>query len=192
MVVMAASPELSLDGVFYEHFQRLLDESIPDCSPAEVQGVLTGLTCAGETDRRFDYWGPLLVPDSTDDHGFERTRDTLCALMAMVQKSLSGKDFSFRPLLPPDTDPIADRAQAMAQWCHGFGMGLHWNGLVNPNSLEADAQDAITDLSQFAHVDAATAKSDDENALTELEEYLKVAAQLIFEAAEVVVPTHRM
>ena len=112
--------------------------------------------------------------------------------MAMIQKSLSGRDFSFRPLLPPDTDPIADRTQAMAQWCHGFGMGLHWNGLVNPDSLEADAQSAITDLSQFAHVDAAAAESDDENALTELEEYLKVAAQLIFEAAEVVIPAHRV
>ena len=71
-------------------------------------------------------------------------------------------------------------------------MGLHWNGLVNPDSLEADAQDAITDISQFAHVDATAAQSDDENALIELEEYLKVAAQLIFEAAEVTMPAHRV
>jgi len=189
---MAASSEISLDGAFYEHFQGLLNESIPDCSPAEAQGVLTGLTCAGETDRGFNSWGPLLMPDNADSRNFERIRDALCALMAMIQKSLSGRDFSFRPLLPPDTDPIADRTQAMAQWCHGFGMGLHWNGLVNPDSLEADAQSAITDLSQFAHVDAAAAESDDENALTELEEYLKVAAQLIFEAAEVVIPAHRV
>ena len=189
---MAASSEISLDSAFYENFQALLNESIPDCSPAEVQGVLTGLTCAGETDCRFDSWGPLLVPDGADNSNFERTRDALCALIAMIQKSLSARDFSFKPLLPPDTDPIADRAKAMAQWCYGFGMGLHWNGLVNPDSLEADAQSAITDLSQFAHVDAAAAESDDENALTELEEYLKVAAQLIFEAAEVVIPAHRV
>ena len=191
-VVMAASSEIRLAGAFYEHFQGLLSESIPDCSPAEVQGVLTGLTCAGETDDRFDAWGALLVSDSTDGPGFERTRDALCALMTMIQKSLSGRDFSFRPLLPPDTDPIADRAQAMAQWCHGFGMGLHWNGLVNPDSLETDAREAITDISQCAHVDAAAAQSDDENALTELEEYLKVAAQLIFEATETAIPAHRV
>jgi len=189
---MAASSEISLDGAFYEHFQVLLNESIPDCSPAEVQGVLTGLTCAGETDGRFGSWGPLLVSDGADDSGFERTRDALCALMAIIGKSLSARDFSFRLLLPPDTGPIADRAQAMTQWCHGFGMGLHWNGLVNPDSLEADAQDAITDISQFAHVDATAAQSDDENALIELEEYLKVAAQLIFEAAEVTMPVHRV
>ena len=57
---MAASSEISLDGAFYEHFQVLLNESIPDCSPAEVQGVLTGLACAGETDGRFGSWGALL------------------------------------------------------------------------------------------------------------------------------------
>ena len=147
---------------------------------------------AGETDHRFDSWGPLLVPDGVDNSNFERIRDALCALIAMIEKSLSARDFSFRPLLPPDTDPIADRTKAMAQWCHGFGMGLHWNGLVNSDSLEADAKDAITDLAQFAQVDAAGAQSDDESALIELEEYLKVVAQLVFEAVEVVIPTHRV
>jgi uncharacterized protein YgfB (UPF0149 family) len=63
---------------------------------------------------------------------------------------------------------------------------------VNPDSLEADAKDAITDLSHFAQVDAAGAQSDDENALIELEEYLKIVAQLVFEAVEVVIPTHRV
>ena len=189
---MAASSEIRLDSAFYEHFQTLLDESIPDCSPAEVQGMLTGLTCAGETDHRFDSWGPLLVPDGADNSNFERIRDALCALIAMIEKSLSARDFSFKPLLPPDTDPIADRAKAMAQWCHGFGIGLHWNGLVNSDSLEADAKDAITDLAQFAQVDAAGARSNDESALIELEEYLKVVAQLVFEAVEVVIPTHRV
>ena len=68
----------------------------------------------------------------------------------------------------------------------------HWNGLVNSDSLEADAKDAIADLAQFAQVDAAGAQSDDESALIELEEYLKVVAQLVFEAVEVVIPTHRV
>ena len=58
---MAASSGIGRDDAFYEQFQALLNESIPDCSPAEVQGMLTGLVCAGETDDRFKSWGALLV-----------------------------------------------------------------------------------------------------------------------------------
>ena len=58
---MAASSGIGRDDAFYEQFQALLNESIPDCSPAEVQGMLTGLVCAGETDDQFKSWGALLV-----------------------------------------------------------------------------------------------------------------------------------
>ena len=110
--------------------------------------------------------------------------------MAMTHKDLGGKDFSFRPLLPPDTDPVLERTQAMAQWCHGFGTGFHWNGLVKPGRLETDAQDAINDIAELAQVDTASAASGDDDALIELEEYLKIAIQLIFEAVEASAATH--
>ena len=102
----------------------------------------------------------------------------------MTQKDLGGKDFSFRPLLPLDTVPVLERTQAMAQWCHGFGTGFHWNGRVEPGHLETDAQDAINDIAELAQVDTVSAASSDDDALIELEEYLKVAVQLIFEAVE--------
>ena len=189
---MTASSGIRQDGALYEQFQALLNESIPDCSPAEVQGMLTGLVCAGETDDQFKSWGTLLVENDPKNPAHERTQDALCALMAMTHKDLDGKDFRFRPLLPPDTDPVIERTRAMAQWCHGFGAGFHWNGLVKPGHLETDAQDAINDIAELAQVDTASAASGDEDALIELEEYLKVAVQLIFEAVEAsaATPTH--
>ena len=103
---MAAPSEIGRDDAFYEQFQALLNESIPDCSPAEVQGMLTGLVCAGETDDQFKSWGALLVETDPGNPAHERTQDALCALMAMTHKDLGSKDFSFRPLLPPDADPV--------------------------------------------------------------------------------------
>ena len=187
---MTASSGIGREDAFYQQFQDLLNESIPDCSPAEVQGTLTGLVCAGETDDQFRSWGALLVENKPGNPAHQRTQDALCALMAMTLKVLGGKDFSFRPLLPPDTDPVAERTQAMAQWCHGFGTGFHWNGLVRPGQLESDAQDAIYDIAELAQVDTTSADSGDEDALIELEEYLKVAVQLIFEAVEASAPHH--
>ena len=187
---MAASSGIGRDDAFYEQFQALLNESIPDCSPAEVQGMLTGLVCAGETDAQFKSWGVLLVETGPENPAHGRTQDALCALMAVTQKDLGGKDFSFRPLLPLDTDPVLERTQAMAQWCHGFGTGFHWNGRVEPGHLETDAQDAINDIAELAQVDTVSAASSDDDALIELEEYLKVAVQLIFEAVEASAATH--
>ncbi len=181
---MTASSKLKLDGAFYQHFQALLEDEIPDCSAAEAQGVLTGLTCAGETESSHGSWQTLLIDADGADSAHNRAQDALSALMALINKALRGDDFTFRPLLPPDTAPIATRAQAMADWCHGFGLGLQWNGLIDPETLEPDARDAIVDISELAQADAGSADSDDENALTELEEYLRVATQLIFEAAQ--------
>ena len=187
---MAASSGIGQYGAFYEQLQALLNESIPDCSPAEVQGMLTGLVCAGETDDQFNSWGALLVENDPKNPANERTQNALCAFMAMTHKDLGGKDFRFRLLLPPDTDPVTERTRAMAQWCHGFGAGFHWNGLVKPGRLETYAQDAINDIAELAQVDTASAASGDDDALIEIEEYLKVAVQLIFEAVEASAATH--
>ena len=61
---------------------------------------------------------------------------------------------------------------------------------MKPGRLETDAQDAINDIAELAQVDIASAASGDDDALIELEEYLKIAIQLIFEAVEASAATH--
>ncbi len=180
---MISSSQLAMDGSFYRMFSGLLLEELPDYSAAEIQGMLTGLTCAGITEAQYESWRPILTGDQDTLGHSDRLRDALSALMALIEKSLKGQDFSFRPLLPPDSDSISDRTQALGDWCYGFGVGLRWSGNLDDDRLEPDAKDAIDDIAELAHVDPDSADTEDEKALAELEEYLRIATQLIFESA---------
>ena len=179
---MTSPPELKLDGAFYQHFQTLLEDHIPGCSPAEVHGILTGLICSGESEVSFDSWQNLLMDSKTQSSDNERMGDALSALITLIDRALQSQDFAFRLLLPPDSESVSNRTQALAHWCHGFTLGLRWNGAIEPNTLEPDAAEAIIDIADIARADTTSVAPDDETALAEIEEYLRVAAQLIFEA----------
>ena len=120
-------------------------------------------------------------PKTQSPHN-ERMGDALSALITLIDRALQSQDFAFRLLLPPDSESVSNRTQALAHWCHGFTLGLRWNGAIEPNTLEPDAAEAIIDIANIARADTASAAPDDETALAEIEEYLRVAAQLIFEA----------
>lgn len=179
---MTSPPELKLDGDFYQHFQTLLEDQVPGCSPAEVHGILTGLTCSGESQTSFDSWQNLLIDSKTQSSHGDRVGDALNALITLIDRALQSQDFAFRLLLPPDSDSATNRTQALAHWCHGFTLGLRWNGAIEPNTLEPDAAEAIIDIADIARADTTSVVPDDETAIAEIEEYLRVAAQLIFEA----------
>ncbi len=76
-------------------------EELPDYSAAEIQGMLTGLTCAGITEAQYESWRPILTGDQDTSGHSDRLRDALSALMALIEKSLKGQDFrSGRYYLP--------------------------------------------------------------------------------------------
>ncbi|XXK27886.1 UPF0149 family protein [Arenicellales bacterium nBUS_45] len=186
---MANSPTIPLNDTVYQHFKSLLTENLPEYSASEVHGVITGLACAGITDDQFSDWGPVLLDSDHHNDAGDTLPDALMGLMALTEKSLKAQDFSFRVLLPPDTDPISERTQAVAEWCYGFGLGINWTRTVNADSLEEDAKDAIADIAELANVDSTSTSPDDENSLMEVEEYLRVATQLIFESVGYTAPT---
>jgi yecA family protein len=181
---MPKSVELTLDGTFYHHFGRLLESHGLACVPAEVHGILAGLACAGEDDATVSTWQTLILADTSENVATTRLEEAFSGLMALVQRALHSNGFEFQLLLPPDNDPISVRAQALADWCHGFTLGLHWNHAIDPSVLETDAAEAVTDIADIARAQVGDeSKSEQERALAELEEYLRVATQLVFESA---------
>ena len=88
---MTSPPELKLDGAFYQHFQTLLENQIPGCSPAEVHGILTGLTCSGESQVSFDSWQNLLMDSKTHSPHNERMGDALNALIDRLEEAQAAK-----------------------------------------------------------------------------------------------------
>src|SRR5690606_5948940 len=108
----------------------------------------------------------------------------LPSLARLYQQSLAALNdpsFAFKPLLPADDAPLAERVEAIAQWTQGFLDGLADSGLSGETLFSDDAANALGDIAAIAQAGFdGEAQNDDEVDFAELEEYLRVAAILIF------------
>ncbi len=145
---------------------------------AEIHGMASGLVCAGRTTSRDEDWRALLGEDAVE----RGTRRVLDAAFSLALRSLGADDFAFAPLLPGDEAPISRRVECIADWCSGFLQG--WQ-LAGGESADGVAAEALGDIRRIAGI-----VPDDEDAetqrghLVEIEEYLRVAAQILYDGAE--------
>jgi hypothetical protein len=110
-------------------------------------------------------------------------RAALEELLNASRGQFSDEDFGFELWLPADDEMIEDRTMSLAQWCAGFMAALGSGGKGSLQPLSEDAQEAVRDLGQIARADVtdASESEEDEAALAEIVEYLRVAVLLIRE-----------
>ena len=171
--------ELQLDGVFYVGLQARLDLNGKGFSAAELHGTLTGLTCAGWLETELDSCQALLGQD-TIENSIEN--DLLTGLMGLIRQTLDAGNLEFRLLLPGDDEPLETRAQALADWCQGWVMGLHHGDRFKTAELDDEITQFLSDLGQIGIVQVGNdSPEEQERALFELEEYTRVGVQMVFE-----------
>lgn len=144
-------------------------------SPAELHGALCGWFAGGGADAP-DWLGQVMAdPDLPP-----APRDgALDALRAASVAQLDDRGFGFELLLPDASAPLSERSGALFDWCRGFLGGF---GLAAGQSppLSDEGGEALADIARLA---AATPQEDgddeDEEALAELEEFVRVAVLLI-------------
>ena len=178
-------------------------------SPAEAQGILCGLLALHLPDP-LERWHAQLSAASIEchcdahDHGHSHADDhahahaeaeaeaeadgrrvALDQLAAWTQSAIDPPSVSFELFLPPDDWPLHQRAIAVLDWVRGLLFGLVLGGL-EPEQLIGQAGEVFDDLVELTRMDLeAVAEEDDdeedEQALTEIVEFLRVAAMLIRE-----------
>jgi uncharacterized protein YgfB (UPF0149 family) len=110
----------------------------------------------------------------------------LAVLFEATYRQLAERQSEFEPLLPSEDDGTGVRATALAHWCEGFLHGLvaasHDDELKTRLAAEPLA-DIIKDMLQItrASADEDDDTESDDSAYTELVEYVRVAAQLVYE-----------
>jgi hypothetical protein len=164
-------------GEWIEKFEHVLRQHDHELSAAEIHGTLTGLVCAGHSDRNIDQWQILLGVNSEAQQLLEATRN----LMAMTERSLESPDFSFQPIFCSATT-LPERTYALGDWCRGFTLGIGWDNSTVMKSFNEDTTEALSDLAHIALAEPGIDTPEtEERALVELEEYLRVSVQLIYE-----------
>lgn len=87
----------------------------------------------------------------------------------------------FALLLPDDDESIDERTGALADWARGFGVALLRGEALTLDKLEGDSAEVVRDLLKISEAQPGGSSDEDERALVELEEYMRVGVQLVFE-----------
>lgn len=112
--------------------------------------------------------------------------EVLEAVFAETHRQLAERQSEFEPLLPDDTRPTGERAEALANWCEGFLHGLvsgPHSEQVKERLAREPVSEIIKDMLQItrAAADGEAASEETEKAYAELVEYVRVAVQLAYE-----------
>lgn len=147
---------------------------------AEYHGTLCGALCVKQPEE-IDVLALLEAseqPPSVD----AQTQTALKRLCQQALVALQDDNMAFAPLLPDDDTALIPRVQALAEWCEGFLFGLASRPGLDLNACSEDAREIIKDFAQFTKASVSDGEEVEleETAYTELVEYIRVGAQLIY------------
>lgn len=169
----------------YRHLDAALRRSGAGWNAAQAHGFITaGLALRGP-DAGTELIARILeqvTPGSAERHDCELL---LRAEIEATERALAERLSGFSPLLPADDEPAARRTEALAHWCEGFLHGL----VSSERSTELEKRlaaepiaDIIRDMLEMTRAVAdGTDAREEEQAYVEIVEYLRIAAQLVYE-----------
>ncbi|MCC7249068.1 MAG: UPF0149 family protein [Lysobacter sp.] len=141
---------------------------------SELHGALCGWLAGGGV---AEGWLAQVLAD--DSVAAPTAGDALDRLRGATATQLGDSEFGFELLVPEGDASLIERSGALFDWCRGFlgGFGL---AAGDRAALSDESREALEDLAKLA---AATAQDDgdedDETALAEIEEFVRVAALLL-------------
>ncbi len=165
--------------VDYEELDSVLAQLRLGCGASELHGSLSGYLAGGGVLGR----QPMLAALQLDGDGVTPSAEAQAVLDRLQRQTaaeLADPELGFEPLLPADDRPLSERADALADWCRGFLGGFGLGGAGAHAKLSEEAQEVLHDLgviagSEFDFGD----EQDDEDALIELHEFVRVGAMLL-------------
>ena len=160
-------------------------QSLGAAGVSECHGVACGLACASSEDlpNRLRQTLNAMQVD-TGDTQWQNLLDQ--AAMVTIEQLAAG-EFGLRLWLPDDDQPLGERAQCLAKWCQGLLAGLAEAGRTSLDDLSTDAQEGLVDVEKISRIRREEVQAgegqpeEEERAFTELVEFVRVAALLLFQ-----------
>ena len=153
-------------------------------SPAETHGVVLGMLCAQPKELDTISLGSILMElnedVAKDDKSFNQFLESM---LEQAKGMLFSQGFDIQLLVPQEDGPLKDRIGALSNWCQGYVYGLVAGGVRDFDQLPDDASEIIRDILQISKLDAdsETYNEEEEKAFFEIEQFVRVGVQLVFE-----------
>ena len=169
-----------MSDIRFKDFEDVLASAGSIADAAEAHGSLCGALCCMAPYTLRD-WVNEILPDGaalSDVSGAMIER-----VFTATTTSFGEQGMEFEPLLPDDESPLNGRADALALWCTGFLYGLGTGHISDLEALNGDVGEIVRDFTEISRAtgDDANADESNEQAYTELVEFIRVAAQVVFE-----------
>ena len=159
----------------YDALDERLRNSPFDGSAAQAHGIACGLVCRDVSAADMD---PVIAHLNFSD---EASITALESLIEMAGRDLNQAEFAF-DLWLPEEDALNIQLEALADWSQGFIIGLLHDGSEFRTRLTAELNESIQDVIEISALDAEVdGSTEDEVALFELKEYLRMVTQLVYE-----------
>ncbi|NKB77860.1 MAG: UPF0149 family protein [Gammaproteobacteria bacterium] len=177
--------ETGMPSVSSEDFQQRLYLDLDDklraseweSGASEAHGLLCGLACLGITDQEIK--NRMFLFRVSDP----QTTLILEGLFNLALRDLSAEGFNFSLLLPGDSFPLTEQTEEMANWCQGFLQGFCHDGetIIQQSSTISEIINDVLNISNIEPGLSEQSDSESEKDLFEIQEYLKVSIQLIYD-----------
>jgi uncharacterized protein YgfB (UPF0149 family) len=169
-----------ISDIRFKDFEDVLATAGSLADAAEAHGSLCGALCSMSPYKMQD-WINEILPDGA------ALSDESTAMIERVftatATSFGEQGMEFAPLLPDDEAPLNGRANALALWCTGFLYGLGTGHISDLEALNGDVGEIVRDFTEISRATGDDAEADESNeqAYAELVEFIRVAAQVVFE-----------
>jgi hypothetical protein len=166
----------------YRQITDKLADSPLNPTAAEAHGILCGLICAGAPKASEVWIDELYVGEDAANLPDAEVREAMQAVASCTRDEIEGPGPGFTPLLPEDDRPLRERAVGLYDWSRGFIYGLGLAG-VKQEDLSGQGREVLDDFAGITRMDldALDEGEDNERALAELQEFIWVAAMLLYE-----------
>ena len=163
----------------YYAIDDLLAEFDPTESVAFLHGSLAARLISGERLARADWLDAVRSLLEIEQAFSESENDALQALYDETLGNLDAEKTGLPPLVPENA-PLADRMEALADWCAAFVSTLGMVGKLQ--APDEDDQELLTDLVAISQLDSGSAdEADAEENFSALLQYVCMANRHFYE-----------
>ena len=163
----------------FDYLEELTVHDDSGATAALLHGFAMGMASSGAV-QIDDYAHCALA--GMDDTRFAAILALLQTLFTEAQNELAARQSELSLYLPADDTPLAERIDALADLCQGYVLGLLANGAHKLETLPDDAAEIVRDIMAISGGEGGAADPEmDERALAELEEYVRVGVQVVYE-----------
>ncbi len=161
--------------MIYRVVDAIIEKIDPTVTAAEAHGMATGMLCIDEKTESM-VWLNEMFQDTIEL--LEEDRQLLVSLFEQTQELINGDEFAFDLLLLDNDADLEQRIAALRNWSKGFLLGVGYS--TSETKWPGETREIIKDIVEFSKMDIDGDEDDEEieNALMEIQEYLRAAVML--------------